>query len=131
MNNNIKQFQDVQIEALKLFSEKNADYGDSFAAYGPIGVLVRMSDKISRLTSITNSGVSLINSESLRDTLIDIHNYSAMAIILMDKKGYNPRIEELKQKKISPTVNKLREMHSKKFPKGKKTYIKNIKTTFS
>jgi hypothetical protein len=126
MNNNIKQFQDVQIEALKLFSEKNANYGDSFAAYGPIGVLVRMSDKISRLTSITNSGVSLINSESLRDTLMNIHNYSTMAIIQMDKKGYNPRIEELKQKILSPTVNRIRKIHGKKFQKGKKTYIKTI-----
>ena len=44
-----------------------------------------MGDKISRLQSITTKSVSLINSESLRDTLIDLHNYSAMAIMLLDQ----------------------------------------------
>ena len=76
----------IQDEARKLFQKKNQDYGDAFANYGPIGVLVRMGDKISRLQSITNHQISLINTESLRDTLIDLHNYSAMAIMLLDEK---------------------------------------------
>jgi len=44
-----------------------------------------MGDKISRLQSITTKSVSLVNTESLRDTLIDLHNYSAMAIMLLDQ----------------------------------------------
>ena len=32
-----------------------------------------------------NSGIQLVNDESLRDTLIDLHNYSAMAIMLLDQ----------------------------------------------
>ncbi len=44
-----------------------------------------MGDKIARLQSITTKSVSLVNSESLRDTLIDLHNYSAMAIMLLDE----------------------------------------------
>ena len=28
----------------------------------------------------------MVNDESLRDTLIDLHNYSAMAVMLMDEK---------------------------------------------
>ena len=76
----------IQDEARKLFQKKNQDYGDAFANYGAIGVLVRMGDKISRLQSITNHQISLINTESLRDTLIDLHNYSAMAIMLLDEK---------------------------------------------
>ena len=88
----------VQDEARELFKKKNADYGDSFATYGPVGVLVRMGDKISRLNSITNSGVNLVNTESLRDTLIDLHNYSAMAVLLMDekKKIKNKHVHEIK-----------------------------------
>ena len=35
----------VQKEAHDLFIQKNKDYGDSFANYGPIGVIVRMGDK--------------------------------------------------------------------------------------
>jgi len=27
----------------------------------------------------------MVNDESLRDTLIDLHNYSAMAVMLMDE----------------------------------------------
>ena len=64
---------------------KNLDYGDAFANYGTIGVIIRMSDKIQRLVSITNRGVNLVNNESLRDTLIDLHNYAAMAIMLIDE----------------------------------------------
>ena len=82
----VSQLAAVQEEGLELFKRKNADYGDSFANYGPIGVLVRMGDKIQRLVSITDREVALVNDESLRDTLIDLHNYSAMAIMLMDEK---------------------------------------------
>ena len=71
----------VQKEALELFKKKNTDYGDSFATYGPIGVIVRIGDKINRLNSITKNGVHMVNDESLRDTLIDLHNYSAMVVM--------------------------------------------------
>tara|TARA_B000000557_G_C20792337_1_gene451610 strand:- start:590 stop:859 length:270 start_codon:yes stop_codon:yes gene_type:complete len=76
----------VQSEAFNLFIKKNHDYGDSFANYGPIGVIVRLGDKIQRLNNITKTGINMVNDESLRDTLIDLHNYSAMAIMLMDEK---------------------------------------------
>ena len=79
------QMEKVQKEGLDLFKKKNADYGDAFANYGVIGVLVRMGDKIARLQSITTKTVTLVNNESLRDTLIDLHNYSAMAIMLLDE----------------------------------------------
>jgi hypothetical protein len=81
----IKQFKTVQNEGLELFKKKNKDYGDAFANYGPIGVIVRMGDKIQRLNSITKNGITMVNNENLRDTLIDLHNYSAMAILLMDE----------------------------------------------
>ena len=84
--NRIKQMKDIHQESLKLFIRKNKDYGDSFATYGPVGVIVRMQDKINRLVSVSNKGITMVNTESLRDTLIDLHNYSAMAIMLMDEK---------------------------------------------
>lgn len=93
MIDRIKQMKAVQSEGLELFKRKNADYGDAFADYGVPGVLVRMGDKIRRFVSISNNGITLINTESLRDTLIDLHNYAAMAIMLMDEKntpGINP-----------------------------------------
>ena len=86
--NRVAQLEKIQGEARALFERKNADYGDAFACYGPVGVLVRIGDKLSRCASVSESGVVLAENESLRDTLIDIHNYSAMAIMLMDEADY-------------------------------------------
>lgn len=80
-----QQMSAVQSEALELFSKKNTDYGDAFADYGPIGVIVRMGDKIRRLQNITKNSVSFVKDESIRDTLIDLHNYAAMAVMLLDE----------------------------------------------
>ena len=83
--NRVDQMKAIQSEALELFIRKNADYGDAFAKYGIIGVLMRMEDKLQRSVSITKNGVSLVNDEKFRDTLIDLHNYSAMALMLLDE----------------------------------------------
>jgi hypothetical protein len=84
----IGQFEMIQSEALELFKKKNSDYGDAFAKYGLVGVLVRMEDKIQRVLSIKKSGIHLVSEEGLRDTLIDLHNYSAMALLLLDEGGH-------------------------------------------
>ena len=97
-NNRDQQMQNVQTEGLELFKKKNADYGDSFANFGPVGVIVRMGDKINRLSSVTKNGVHLVDNESVRDTLIDLHNYAAMAIMLLDeKKKKKTRVEQIKE----------------------------------
>jgi len=95
MNDRVMQMVKVQSEGLELFKKKNSDYGDAFASYGVIGVLVRMGDKILRAQSITNSSISLVNSETLRDTLIDLHNYSAMAIMLLDEDDIKKMTQQL------------------------------------
>ena len=82
----VEQMKQVQENALELFAKKNADYGDAFAKYGVIGVLMRIEDKIQRGLSITKNGVNLVNDEGIRDTLLDLHNYAAMAIMLLDEK---------------------------------------------
>jgi len=86
----LTQLKTVQVEAANLFVNKNKDYGDAFANYGPIGVIVRIGDKINRLSSVTNNGINLVKTESIRDTLIDLHNYAAMAVMLMDEKKNKP-----------------------------------------
>lgn len=83
--NRVEQMKQIQNEALELFTKKNTDYGDAFAKYGVVGVLIRMEDKLHRSLSITKNGVNLVNDEGLRDTLIDLHNYSAMALMLLDE----------------------------------------------
>jgi hypothetical protein len=83
--NRVDQMKKIQEEALKLFTKKNIDYGDAFAKYGIIGVLMRIEDKLQRSMSITKNGVNLINDETIRDTLLDLHNYAAMGIMLLDE----------------------------------------------
>lgn len=83
--NRVEQMTKIQKEALELFTKKNIDYGDAFAKYDVIGVLMRIEDKLQRSMSITKNGVNLINDEGIRDTLIELHNYSAMALMILDE----------------------------------------------
>lgn len=74
---------------------KNQDYGDghplgNFMGVKPLGVdpltgvLVRMSDKWSRLCTLhKKGGVGQVKEESMVDTLIDLACYSLLAIIVM------------------------------------------------
>ena len=84
-NHRVDQVEQVQQEGLELFKKKNADYGDAFAEYGPVGVLIRMGDKIKRLQHIEKNQITMVDDEQMRDTLIDLHNYAAMAIMLLDE----------------------------------------------
>ena len=116
----IQQYTTVQAEALDLFTKKNKDYGDSFATYGPVGVIVRRGDKISRLCSITTKKVSLVDTESLRDTLIDLHNYSAMAIMLLDEEKSIKPVKPVKPvKPINTRLEDVKNMESQKSPEYK------------
>jgi hypothetical protein len=83
--NRVEQMKQVQETALELFKKKNADYGDAFAKFGVVGVLVRIEDKLQRSVSIIKNGINLIDDEGIRDTLIDLHNYAAMALMLLDE----------------------------------------------
>lgn len=83
--NYVERFRKVQDECYDLFIKKNTDYGNAFEDYGTIGILVRMNDKIRRAMNIDQKQITLVNDENLRDTLVDLHNYCALAITLMDK----------------------------------------------
>lgn len=80
----VQQMKQIQATALELFTKKNADYGDAFAKYGIIGVLMRIEDKIQRCLSISKNGIVLVNDEKIQDTLLDLHNYAAMALMLLN-----------------------------------------------
>ena len=85
-----------------LMRKKNADYAgndglEPFANFTRVeamgicsteqGFLVRMTDKMSRLSSFVESGKLAVENESFEDTIIDIVNYSVlMYSYLHDKK---------------------------------------------
>jgi len=68
-------------EVLELSTRKNTDYADIFADYGLVDIIVRIGDKIRQLSHI---GINMVNNESVRDTLIDLHNCTATAVMLID-----------------------------------------------
>jgi len=51
------------------------------------GVLVRISDKISRLFSFSRQGKLKVKDESVADTFIDLANYALLGLILYEEKN--------------------------------------------
>jgi hypothetical protein len=72
-----------------LLIKKHMDYGPKNIAHSPGGALnglrVRMHDKVARINHLIDSKVAPSN-ESLRDSFIDLLNYSAIAIMVLDSK---------------------------------------------
>lgn len=90
-------FKVITNEMLDLYEIKNKNYGDSFSKqfqeYGLTSVCIRLEDKLNRLKSLNmqiseaKNGISDINvdDESIKDTLIDLANYSVLAIMEVSK----------------------------------------------
>lgn len=91
-NTYIDKIKELHNKGLELFKKKNHDYGNAYERYGIMGILIRISDKITRLENITRKQVSLVNDESLRDTLIDLNNYACLGLMLLDK--YENKIDK-------------------------------------
>lgn len=85
MNEKYKQHKKLCNGLNKLYISKNKEYGDSFGrAYqdlGMISAIAQIYHKTQRLTQIYNK--TKIEHESLEDNLIDIANYSLMALLEM------------------------------------------------
>lgn len=75
-----------------LLLKKHKDYGPTNISKSPGGSLnglrVRMWDKTARLNHLIDSGATPEN-ESLRDSFIDLLNYSAIALMVLDGKWPN------------------------------------------
>jgi len=98
----LKMHEKICGQAQSLMRKKNADYAgndglEPFANFTRVeamgicsteqGFLVRMTDKMSRLSSFVESGKLAVENESFEDTIIDIVNYSVlMYAYLYDKK---------------------------------------------
>lgn len=74
-------------EAQNLLLRKHHDYGPTNISRSPGGSLnglrVRMWDKMARINNLIDSGVEPTN-ESLRDSFIDLANYSIIALLVLD-----------------------------------------------
>ena len=47
---------------------------------------MRMEDKLQRFLNISQTKVEMVENEGIRDTLLDLHNYAAMAMMLLSEK---------------------------------------------
>ena len=79
-------FEEVTKELNELYVAKNSDYGNSFNEllyeFGLITVVIRLQDKMNRLKTIAkNDGEYCVKDETIRDTLMDLANYSIMALM--------------------------------------------------
>lgn len=74
-------------DAETVLLSKHADYGPksiSLSPGGPLnGLRVRMWDKLARINNLIDSGATPEN-ESLRDSFLDLMNYSAIALLVLD-----------------------------------------------
>lgn len=72
----------------KIYEKKNHDYGNSFGeTYKDLGIIsavTRISDKFNRLKTLAKCDKSLVNDESLEDTLLDMANYCIMTKMCLD-----------------------------------------------
>jgi len=100
-------------ESRNLMRKKNADYAgndglEPFANFTRVeamgickteqGFLVRMTDKMSRLSSFVESGKLAVEDESLKDTIVDVINYSVLlySYVQEKKKTNNTQIKSSK-----------------------------------
>lgn len=83
----IKKIKKVTDEMTDICIRKNKDYGNSFdKALDEDGLLVakiRLKDKLSRFSTLIKNDAQ-VKDESIRDTLIDLANYSILTIMWMD-----------------------------------------------
>ena len=88
LNSNIQQFMDITTNMAKTYAAKNHDYGDSFDnsldKFGLIASIVRMSDKMNRLETLVAKKAQ-VKDESIKDTLLDLANYSVMTVMWLNK----------------------------------------------
>jgi hypothetical protein len=80
------------VEDMKLLRAKGQDYSglrdalSNLKRFGLFGIIVRLSDKFSRLEQLAQSGEAMVKDESMTDTLRDIRNYSFLAQIFLEGK---------------------------------------------
>lgn len=88
LNSNIQQFMDITTNMAKTYAAKNHDYGNSFDnsldKFGLIASIVRMGDKMNRLETLVTKKAQ-VKDESIKDTLLDLANYSIMTVMWLNK----------------------------------------------
>ena len=85
-----KAFQDACVQGQKLFHVKNLQYGDAIRFLGLIGVVCELIGAVMRLPQIVlrDPTYGRSHADKIKDILLDIHNYAAIGLILMEEDNY-------------------------------------------
>lgn len=87
----VNRFENITKNMLKIFKQKNHDYGNSFEQSlneeGLAASRIRMGDKWNRFKQLSKGAKAQVNDESLRDTLLDLANYAIMTVMWLDKQA--------------------------------------------
>lgn len=89
LSNNVEQFISITQNMTKTYAAKNHDYGNSFELsldkFGLVASIVRLGDKMNRIESLTKKEAQ-VKDEPIKDTLLDLANYSIMTVMWLDKR---------------------------------------------
>jgi hypothetical protein len=89
------EFYNLLMQIAELHARKNADYAkttdplsnlrqcEAFGIPAWKGVLIRITDKFSRVTQLGSGKEAQVKDESIEDTLMDMAVYSLLAIVLL------------------------------------------------
>lgn len=81
--NNPDSFESIALAQIDLYRKKNSDYGSAtdrlFRKHGFIYYQIMLEQKMQRIDSLIRKGTDH-NFESLEDTLLDLSNYSILAV---------------------------------------------------
>lgn len=101
----MKIHEDLCLKGRELMDKKNRDYAgrggtEPFANFTRVesmgicstesGMLVRLTDKMSRLSSFAESGKLAVENESFEDTIVDVINYMVLFYAYIKNKTENP-----------------------------------------
>lgn len=95
-NESVMRHKGATEELNALYERKNHDYGDSFhltwEKFGAVMAAIRLEDKLQRFETLIRSE-SKVRDESIRDTLMDLANYSIMAVMELDREAEARRMD--------------------------------------
>ena len=83
--NKVEIYDSIVKELRGIYVAKNNDYGDrvsdTYKKFGDVSFVVRITDKINRVTSLLKAKEQLVVDEKIDDTIKDMVNYGLLWLI--------------------------------------------------
>lgn len=86
----VEDFKEICKTGEAIFAEKNTDYGDSIRFGGVLAACYEIVGAAMRLPKLVffSSDHGRAKTEKIYDVLLDIHNYAAIALIMMKENNW-------------------------------------------